>query len=71
MKKFDYKNWRESILHLHDPKIKQDFQSDYYRRLVYDEILSSLIVLSQIRKKIKKIKKKPKKFGNKLSNKII
>ena len=71
MKKFDYKNWRESILHLHDPKIKQDFQSDYYRRLVYDEILSSLIVLSQIRKKIKKIKKKPKKFGNKLSKKII
>ena len=71
MKKFDYKNWRESILHLHDPKIKQDFQSDYYRRLVYDEILSSLIVLSQIRKKIKKIKKKPKKFGNKLSTKII
>ena len=71
MKKFDYKNWRESILHLHDPKIKQDFQSDYYRRLVYDEILSSLIVLSQIRKKIKKIKKEPKKFGNKLSKKII
>jgi len=71
MKKFDYKNWRESILHLHDPKIKQDFQSDYYRRLVYDEILSSLIVLSQIRKKIKKIKKDPKKFGNKLSKKII
>jgi len=63
MKKFDYKNWSESILRLHDPKIKQDFQSDYYRRLVYDEILSSLIVLSQIRKKIKKIKKKPKKFG--------
>ena len=71
MKKFDYKNWRESILHLHDPKIKQDFQSDYYRRLVYDEILSSLIVLSQIRKKIKKIKKKPKKFGNILGKKII
>ena len=71
MKKFDYKNWRESILHLHDPKIKQDFQSDCYRRLVYDEILSSLIVLSQIRKKIKKIKKEPKKFGNKLSKKII
>ncbi len=71
MKRFDYKNWRESILHLHNPKIKQDFQSDYYRRLVYDEILSSLIVLSQIRKKIKKIKKKPKIFRNKLSNKII
>ena len=71
MKKFDYKNWRESVLHLHDPKIKQDFQSDHYKRLVYDEILSSLIVLSQIRKKIKKIKKKAKEFENKLSKKII
>ena len=44
MKKFDYKNWRECILHLHDPKIKQDFQSNYYRRLVYDEILSELYI---------------------------
>jgi len=71
MKNFDNKNWRESILLLHDPKIKQNFQSNYFKRLVYDEILSSLIVLSQIRKKINKIKKKPKKFINKLSKKII
>jgi len=25
MKKFDYKNWRESILHLHDPKLNKIF----------------------------------------------
>jgi len=71
MKNFDNKNWRESILYLHNPKTKQNFQSNYFRRLVYDEILSSLIVLSQIRKNIKKIKKKPKKFINTLSKKII
>lgn len=71
MESFDNKSWRESILHLHNPNIKKNFQSNYYRRLAYDEILSSLIVLSQIRKKIKKIKKKPKKFVNKLSKKII
>ena len=39
------------------------FNQITYKRLAYDEILSSLIVLSQVRKKIKKIKKKPKRFG--------
>ncbi len=71
MKNFGNKTWIESILYLHNPKIKQDFQSNYFRRLVYDEILSSLIILSQVRKKIKKIKKRPKKFVNNLSKKII
>jgi len=71
MKNFDNKNWRESILHLHNPKIKQDLQSNCFKRLAYDEIFSSLIVLSQIRKKIKKIKKIPKKFTNRLSKKIV
>jgi len=71
MENFDNKSWRESMLDLHDPRVKQDFQSNHFKRLAYDEILSSLIVLSQIRKRIKKIIKKPKKFRNKLSNKII
>lgn len=71
MKSLDNKSWRESIFYLHNLKVKQDFNSSYFRRLAYDEILSSLIVLSQIRKKIKKIKKKPKKFINNLSKKII
>ena len=71
MKNFGNKTWIESILYLHNPKIKQDFQSNYFRRLGYDEILSSLIILSQVRKKIKKIKKRPKKFVNNLSKKII
>ena len=62
LKFFDNKNWKDSIIYLHSPKNKLDLQSNYFRRLAYDEILSSHIVLSQIRKKIKKIKKKPKNF---------
>ena len=71
LKVFDNKSWKDSILYLHGPKNKLNLQSNYFRRLVYDEILSSLIVLSQIRKKIKKIKKKAKKFEGKLRKKII
>jgi len=71
LKVFDNKSWKDSILYLHSPKNKLDLQSNYFRRLAYDEILSSLIVLSQIRKKIKKIKKKPKNFEGKFHKKII
>ena len=61
-KLFGNKSWRESILLLHNPKIKKDNKSNYFKRLVFDEILSTLLMMSQIRKKIKKIKKKPKIF---------
>ena len=71
LKIFDNKSWKDSILYLHNSKNKIDLQSNYFRRLAYDEILSSLIVLSQIRKKIKKIKKKPKDFEGRLHKKII
>ena len=71
LKIFNNKNWKDSILYLHSPQNKLDFRSNYFRRLAYDEILSNLLVLSQIRKKIKKIKKKPKKFEGKLHKKII
>jgi len=71
LKIFDNKSWKDSILYLHNSKNKIDLQSNYFRRLAYDEILSSLIVLSQIRKKIKKIKKKPKNFEGKFHKKII
>ena len=51
LKIFDNKSWKDSILYLLNSKNKIDLQSNYFRRLAYDEILSSLIVLSQIRKK--------------------
>ena len=57
LKKFDNETWNDSIIKLHDPKNIANFKSGFYRRLAYDEILSSFLVNSEIRKKIKKIKK--------------
>ena len=71
LKKLDNKKWKDSILNLHNSKNTQDLNSSYYKRLAYDEILASLLVMSQIRKRIKKIKKKNKFFENTLSNSLI
>ena len=49
-------SWSKSIFYLHEKKVK-DLNSQYYRRLAYDEILSNLLILSQVRRRIKKIKK--------------
>ena len=48
-----------------------NYKSDFYKRLAYDEILASFLVNSEIRKKIKKIKKASKKFTEKAYNNII
>ena len=63
LKKFNNEKWNDSIIKLHDPKNIGNFQSSYYRRLAFDEILASLLISSEIRKKIKKIKKKNKVFN--------
>ena len=63
-------SWAQSIHRLHERK-ENDRNSQYYRRLAYDEILSNLLILSQVRKRIKKYKKKKKKFDDILSNKLV
>ena len=63
-------SWAKSILYLHEKK-ENDLNSQYYKRLAYDEILSNLLVLSHVRKRIKKFKKKNKVFDNGLSNELI
>ena len=65
LKKFGNESWNNSIIKLHDPKNISNYKSNFYRRLAFDEILSSFLVSSEIRKKIKKIKKDPKNFSNK------
>ena len=65
LNKFENISWRDSIIKLHDPKNIRNFKSNFYRRLVFDEILASFLVFSEIRKSIKKIKKKNKIFTNK------
>ena len=62
-------SWSKSISYLHKNK-KKNLISPYYKRLAYDEILSSLLVLSEVRKRIKKYKKKEKKIIYKLSEQL-
>ena len=59
-------SWMKSIKCLHEQK-ENEITSKYYRRLAYDEILSNLLVLSQVRKRIKKFKKKNKFFDDSIS----
>ena len=73
LKKFNYISWNKAILELHDPKnIKK--KGNFLNRLIFDEIISTFLINSKVRKKIKKIKKINKKFDNtefiKIKNKI-
>ncbi len=70
LKKFKNITWKQSILQLHDPKnINQ--KGDFLNRLIFDEIMSSFLINSKIRKSIKKIKKKGKKFNVNLNGSLI
>jgi ATP-dependent DNA helicase RecG len=71
LKKFNNESWNSSIIKLHDPKNIANYKSNFYKRLAYDEILSSFLVNSEIRKKIKKIKKVSKIFSQNFYKKII
>ncbi len=62
LNKFENISWRDSIIKLHDPKNIGNYKENFYKRLVFDEILASFLVFSEIRKSIKKTKKKSKKF---------
>ena len=69
LKKFENISWKESILELHNPKnVKKN--GNFLKRLIFDEILSTFLINSKIRKTIKKIKKNEKKFNNEGLKKI-
>ena len=70
LKKIGNISWFNSICQIHKNK-NSSFNSNYYKRLAYDEILANFLVLSQIRKRVKKEKKINKKFNNFLSEKVI
>ncbi len=64
LKKFNYISWKDSIIELHNPKnVKK--KGNYYNRLIFDEIISTFIINSKIRKTIKKYKKTKKIFDQK------
>ena len=62
LEKFDNISWNNSIIELHKPENIGKYNSNFYERLAYDEILAFFLVQSEIRKKIKKIKKEKKIF---------
>jgi len=71
MKKFENLSWNDSIIELHKPENIGKYKDNFYQRLAYDEIFSTFLVNSEIRKKIKKIKKKEKKININLQNSLI
>ena len=60
LSKFKYISWNNSIRELHKAENIGSFKSNFYQRLAFDEIFSTFLVNSEIRKKIRKIKKKNK-----------
>ena len=64
LNKFNNINWNDAIKELHKPDNVGNYKNNFYQRLAYDEIFSTFLVNSEIRKKIKKIKK-IKKYLNK------
>ncbi len=62
LEKFNFVKWKESIIKIHSLETDKLLLSNYYRRLVFDEIFSHFLISSKIRTKIKKIKKKEKIF---------
>ncbi len=69
LSKFNNISWKESILELHDPKnIKR--KGSFLNRLIFDEIISTFLINSNIRKNVKKNKKKKKNFDLKSFNNI-
>ena len=56
---------------MHKPENVGNFKKNFYQRLAFDEIFSTFLVNSEIRKKIKKVKKENKKINYKEQNKLI
>jgi ATP-dependent DNA helicase RecG len=71
LNKFENIKWNEAIVELHKPENIGKFRKNFYQRLAFDEIFSTFLVNSEIRKKIKKIKKKRKLLNKTKQTKII
>ena len=71
LKRFENISWKESIKELHKPENIGKYNQNFYRRLAFDEIFSTFLVNSEIRKKIKRVKKSKKKIDEKKQNKIL
>ncbi len=71
LEKFKNIKWNEAIIELHKPENIGNYKKNFYQRLAFDEIFSTFLVNSEIRKKIKKNKKERKYLSENKQNKII
>jgi len=69
--KFGNIKWNDAIVELHKPENIGNYKKNFYQRLAFDEIFSTFLVNSEIRKKIKKNKKKSKLVDKTKQNKIL
>ena len=71
LRKFGNISWNNSIRELHKPENIGNYKEKFYNRLAFDEIFSTFLVNSEIRKKIKKNKKIKKIINLKIQKQII
>ena len=71
LNKFGNITWNQAIKELHSPENIGKYKNNFYQRLAFDEIFSTFLVNSEIRKKIRKVKKKSKSINIKNQNSII
>ncbi len=69
LKKFNNISWKKAVLELHNPN-NINKKGNFLDRLIFDEILSTFLINSKIRKTIKKFKKEKKIFDVNISNNI-
>ena len=69
LKKFNNITWKQAIIELHNPK-NIDKKGHFLNRLIFDEIFSTFLINSKIRKAIKKVKKNKKNFYSEKYNTI-
>jgi len=71
IKKMNFLSWGDSIKRLHNSNVVKDLNSNYLKRLAYDEIFANLLFHSNNRKKIVKVKKNKKNFSKTYSSELI
>ena len=70
LKKFNNVRWKDSIIRIHKENFDKIKNSNFLKRLIFDEIFAHFLLSSQLRTKIKKIKKKEKIFNDDVKKNI-
>ncbi len=71
IKEMKFPDWHKSIIKLHQDNKNKDLDSNFLRRIAYDEIFANLLILSKNRNKIVKNKKIKKQFTKKIADNLI